>query len=101
MLTNSNMAPIIIAHHEIAYSAMINSISLLFVVVLAPALISLKIIDINRFKELLHIEQQPLNLIIPVCKNPEDSQSVKKVHMMKWFNKYVMCESDSRVFKIR
>jgi len=89
------MAPIIMAHHEIACGAMIDSIALL------SALISFNIMDVNRFKELSHIEWQPPNLILPVYENPEDSQSVKKVDMMKWFNKDVVYESDGHAFEVR
>ena len=89
------------AHHKIAGHAMIDSISVLSVVSLVPALISFNIIDINRFRELLHIEWQPPSLIVPVYENPQDSQSVKKVDMMKWFNKNVVYESDSRTFEVR
>ena len=89
------------AHHEIACGAMIDSISLLSVVALVPALISLNIMDVNRYKELSHVEWPPPNLIVPAYENPEDSQSVKKVDMMKWFNKDVVYESDGRTFEVR
>ena len=95
------MAPIIMAHHKIVAHAMIDSISLLCVEALVPALISFNIMDIKRFRELSHIEWKPPSLIVPACENPQDSHSVENVDMMKWFNKDIVYESDGRTFEVR